>query len=46
VSSIVVKRKWAEDGSEAAINLISSILQTLGFNDSGEFVGREALGLE
>ena len=42
----VLLRRLSEDGSGAAINLISSILATLGFNEAGELIGREALGLE
>ena len=42
----VLLRRLSEVGSEAGYSLISSILMTLGFNDAGEHVGREALGLE
>jgi hypothetical protein len=35
----------AEDMVDAAVRLASDILMTLGFDDSGQFVGREALGL-
>lgn len=41
----VLLRRLSEDGAEG-ISLVSSILTSLGFNDAGEFVGREALGLE
>lgn len=42
----VLLRRLSEESSEAGINLVGLILRTLGFNDAGEFVGREALGLE
>jgi hypothetical protein len=37
-----------EDGDDADIghSLAEGILMTLGFDDCGKFVGREALGLE
>jgi hypothetical protein len=34
-----------EDVVDAAVRLASDILMTLGFDDRGQFVGREALGL-
>jgi hypothetical protein len=37
--------EWSEDDWDVATSLQSSILMTLGFNDSGKYVGREALGL-
>ena len=40
----VLLRRLFEDGDESGIG--SGILMTLGFNDIGVFVGREALGLE
>jgi hypothetical protein len=37
-----------EDGDDADVgnSLAESILMTLGFDDMGKFVGREAMGLE
>ena len=40
----VLLRRLFEDGDESGIG--SDILTSLGFNDIGIFVGREALGLE
>jgi hypothetical protein len=42
----VLLRRLFEDGSDDATSLASSFMTSLGFRDSGEFVGREALGLE
>ena len=39
-------RRLFEDGGDASIGVASSIMSSLGFNDAGEHVGREALGLE
>ena len=36
----------AEDVMDAAMSLADAILMTLGFDEFGRFVGREALGLE
>ncbi len=36
----------AEDVMDAAMNLADAILTTLGFDEFGKLVGREALGLE
>ena len=41
----VLLRRLA-DANEAAMYLQSDILTVLGFDDSGTYVGREALGLE
>ena len=46
---VLLRRLFELDGNdevvEAAISLAGDILMTLGFNESGQFVGREALGL-
>ncbi len=34
------------DDADVGMSLASSIMMTLGFNDCGKFVGREALGLD
>ena len=42
----VLLRRLFELGSEAASSLAADILMTLGFDEYGKFVGREALGLD
>lgn len=42
----VLLRRLFESGSDAASSLAGDILTTLGFDEFGHFVGREALGLE
>jgi hypothetical protein len=42
----VLLRRLSEDRSAAGIALLGQILFSLGFDDGGRFVGREALGLE
>ena len=41
----VLLRRLCELDGEAGMSLAADILTVLGFNDSGDFVGREALGL-
>lgn len=41
----VLLRRLFDAGSEAAMTLASDILTTLGIDDRGDYVGREALGL-
>ena len=42
----VLIRRLFESGDEHGESLASSMLLCLGFNDTGEFVGREAMGLD
>lgn len=41
----VLLRRLSDSGDETAMSLASDILASLGIDESGNFVGREALGL-